>query len=103
MDTVSFLLNIFFAFISAVMGVVLGNWWTSKQFTKQRLAETQQLRSQLIQAFRFNIIRLNQMSGQLTSNPPIVPDYRLDTESVAHILFHGRDLFSNQVSIPVRK
>ena len=96
MDCVQILLNTFFAFLSAIAGVLIGNWWTGKQLSKLRLIETEQLCSQLIQAFRFNIIRLNQMSGQLTSNPPIVPDYRLDTEGVSHILFHGRDLFVNQ-------
>jgi hypothetical protein len=36
------------------------------------------------------------MEGELTSPRRMIPDYRLDTESVAHVLFHGRDLFDDE-------
>ena len=96
MDYLQILLNVFFAFVSAVMGVLIGNWYTKRQLVALRVSEKQQLRHKLIEAFQFNIARLNQMSEYLSSNSQIIPDFRLDTESVSHILFHGRELFDNE-------
>lgn len=96
MDKEQLLLNTFFAFLSALMGVILGVLYNNRRLRLFRVSETQELRRKLIKAFRFNIDRLKQMSGQLASQPPTIPDFRLDTESVAHILFHGRDLFANE-------
>jgi hypothetical protein len=96
MDCLQILLNVFFAFLSALMGVLIGNWYTKRQLAKFRISEKQQLRHKLVDAFRFNIARLNQMSEYLSSNSQIIPDFRLDTESVSHILFHGRELFDDQ-------
>jgi hypothetical protein len=92
-----FLLNLFFAALSAFLGVVMGVWYSKRQFVGLKNAEKKELRRKLIKAFRFNLDRLKQMEGQLTSKQrQEIPDYRLDTESVAHVLFHGRDLFGDE-------
>lgn len=93
MDCEQILLNTLFAFLSAFIGTLMGVYWAKCQFHKQNIFDRQQLRSDLIKSFRFNVDRLNQMSGQLSK--VIIPDYRLDTESLTHILFHGRELFDN--------
>lgn len=92
-----FLLNLFFAALSAFLGVVMGIWYSKRQFADLRITEKKELRHKLIKAFRFNLDRIKQMEGQLTSQQrQEIPDYRLDTESVAHILFHGRELFHDE-------
>ena len=93
MDCLQILLNTFFAFLSAVMGVMIGVWYSKREFALARITQKQQLKLDLIKAFKFNIDRLNQMSGQLAKSN--IPDYHLDTESVAHVLFNGRQLFDD--------
>lgn len=91
-----FLLNLFFAALSAFLGVVMGVWCSMRRLSELRVAKKKDLRRKLIKAFRFNLDRLKQMEGQLTTQQSQeIPDYRLDTESVAHVLFHGRDLFED--------
>ena len=90
------LLNLFFAALSAFLGVVIGVWYSKGELAKVRATEKQELRRKLIKAFLFNVERLKQMHAQLVSPPQEIPDYRLDTESVAHVLFHGRDLFDDE-------
>jgi hypothetical protein len=74
----------------------LGVCYERRELVRIRLAEKIELRRKLIKAFRFNVAGLKKMHGLLTSQPPIIPDYRLDTESVSHILFHGRNLFDDE-------
>jgi hypothetical protein len=95
MELSQFILNLFSAALSAFLGVIIGLWYSERKSVKLIASEKQGLRRKLIKAFRFNIERLKQMHGQLTSQDRIVPDYRLDTESVSHVLFHGRDLFDD--------
>lgn len=96
MSICEILLNLFFAALSAFLGVVIGVWYSRGELAKARAAEKIELRRKLIKAFQFNVERLKQMHGQLTSRQQVIPDYRLDTESVSHVLFHGRDLFDDE-------
>jgi hypothetical protein len=96
MTLCQFLLNLFFAVLSAFISVVAAIWYSKRELKKFREADKRELRRKLVKAFQFNIKGLEQMYGQLTSKPQIIPDYRLDTESISHILFHGRDLFGDE-------
>src|ERR1035437_217489 len=96
MTCLQFLLNIFFAALSGFLGVVMGVKHSKYEYARLRIIEKQELRRKLIKAFISNVAGINKMHGQLTSKPQIVPDYRLDTESISHILFHGRDLFDDE-------
>lgn len=94
-----FLLNLFFAALSAFLGVQMGVWYAKHDHANIQASEKQELRRKLIKAFQFNLKRLKQMSDQLTSKQIDIiniPDYCLDTESVSHILFHGRNLFDDE-------
>jgi hypothetical protein len=93
------LLNLLFAALSAFLGVLMGIWYSKKDFKTTRAAEKIELRHKLLLAFRFNIKGLEQMEKQLTPQQGgryVIPDYRLDTESISHILFHGRELFDDE-------
>jgi len=96
MTTAQLLLNLSLNIIGSLIGVVVAVWYSKREIRTFRMADKKELRRKLIKAFRFNLDRLKQMEGQLTEKRPAIPDYRLDTESVAHILFHGRDLFDNE-------
>jgi hypothetical protein len=97
MTTIEICWNLLFAAISAVFGVVVAVLYSNHELAKLKVSEKKELRRKLIKAFRFNIERLDQMEKQLVTPPrPEIPDYRLDTESVAHILFNGRDLFDGE-------
>jgi hypothetical protein len=91
-----FALNLFLNVVGSLIGVVVGVWYSRYELSKLRESEKKELRVRLIEAFKSNINGVQQMIGQLTSQPPCIPDYRLDTESIAHILFHGRDLFEDE-------
>jgi|GEM_PF-3302142 len=96
MNSVQLFLNVFFALFSAIAGVIIGNWYVRTEAEITLTNEKRRLRKELVKAFRFNIDRLNQMKGQLTGPSCEIPDYALETQSVAHILFHGRKLFNNE-------
>ena len=96
MTSSQFLLNLFFAVLSAFLSVVVAIWYSKRELEKFRQTDKQELRRKLIKALQFNVDRLKQMEGELTSSQQRIPDYRLDTESVAHVLFHGRDLFDDE-------
>ena len=96
MTTVQLILNLSLNIIGSLIGVVVAVWYSKREIRAFRIVDKKELRRKLIKAFRFNVDRLKQMEGQLTSPQQIIPDHRLDTESVAHILFHGRDLFDDE-------
>jgi hypothetical protein len=91
-----FLLNLFFAGLSAFLGVLLGVWWAKREWARDRESQRRLLRANLVKAFRFNLERLEQCLDYLQKDPPIIPNFRLDTATVIHILFTGRGLFADE-------
>jgi len=96
MTAAQFLLNIFFAALSAFMGVLLGVWWAKRQWAEEREAQRGLLRTHLIQAFRFNLDRLEQSLKYLEQATPVIPNFRLDTATVTYVLLTGRGLFEDE-------
>lgn len=101
MTTSQILLNLFFAVLGAVLGafvsVIVAIKYSKYELKRFRESDRIELRRQLVKEFQSNIKGLEKMRGQLSSKPNIIiPDYRMDTESIAHILFHGRKLFDDE-------
>lgn len=95
MTTEQLLWNLFFAFLSALAGTMLGVLWARWQWKRDRLAQAQQLRGNLIRAFQFNLERIAQCLEYLHSSPMVIPNFRLDTATPVHILLMGRGLFTD--------
>ena len=91
-----FFFNVFFAGLSAFMGVLLGVAWSNRQRKRDRKHQLQVLRDNLVKAFRSNLDRIAQCIAYLEKIPPIIPNFRLDTSTVVHILFNGRELYANE-------
>jgi hypothetical protein len=87
--------NLFFAFLSAFAGVVLGVLWAKRQWGKDRARQLQRLRANLIRAFRLNLERIDQCLEYLQRSDPVLPNFRLDAISVLHVLHGGRELFED--------
>jgi hypothetical protein len=83
----------FFALLGALAGVVIGVWFNERKADEAQWKEKQRLKAKLIDSFRFNLGEIKKMNAMLQGQPITVPDFRLDSESVGHILFHGQDLF----------
>lgn len=96
MTVSQFLLNLFFAGLSAFLGVLLGVWWAKRQWAKDRESQSRLLRANLVKAFRLNLERIQQSLEYLQQTPPVIPNFRLDTATVIHILFAGRGLFTDE-------
>ena len=90
------ILNLFFAGLSACLGLLLGVWWAKRQLARDRQRQLESLRANLIKAFRFNLARIDQCLDYLQKKPPVIPNFRLDTETVIYILFSGRGLFPDE-------
>ena len=88
--------NLFFAFLSALSGVVIGILWGRRQLASDRAQRIEILRANLVKAFRFNLDRIDQCLDYLQRAPPVIPNFRLDTATPTHILLMGRELFSDQ-------
>lgn len=85
--------NLFFAFLSAFAGTVLGVIWARRQWQRERTLQAQHLRDNLIKAFRFNLDRIGQCLSYLQRPQPVIPNFRLDAATPTHILLAGRELF----------
>ena len=88
--------NLFFAFLSALAGVVIGILWGRRQVARDRAERIRILRTNLVTAFRFNLDRIDQCLDYLQRSPPVIPNFRLDTATPTYILMTGRDLFSDE-------
>ena len=87
--------NLFFAFLSALAGVVLGVLWARQKFRKDRALRLEHLRESLIRAFRLNLDRIEQCLDYLQRPSPVIPNFRLDASSVMSVLQNGRELFED--------
>ena len=82
--------------VGGFAGFVIGILWSNRQFRQERIEQSKLLRKNLIKGFRFNLDRIQQSLGYLQKNEPIIPNFRLDTSTVGHILFTGRNLFPDE-------
>jgi hypothetical protein len=96
MTTAQFLLNLLLNIIGSLIGVVVGVWWAKVQWRKDREAQTKVLRANLVKAFRLTLGGIQQALDFLQQSSPIIPNYRLDTATIGHILYSGRSLFSDE-------
>lgn len=96
MTTEQLLWNLLFAFLSAFAGTVFGVLWARRQWKRDHLARARQLRANLVKAFRFNLDRITQCLDYLQRSPAVIPNFRLDAATPAHILLTGRDLFVDE-------
>lgn len=85
-----------YATISALIGVIIGIGWAKRQWRREREADRQALKQNIVKAFRLSLGGIDQCIKFLTSAPPIIPNYRLDSLTVSHLLLSGRGLFHNQ-------
>lgn len=96
MTPCALLWNLFFAFLSALAGVVLGVLWAKREWRKERAAEKERLRANLMRAFRLNLDRIEQCLDYLQRPEPVIPNFQLDPASVMFVLLGGRELFQCQ-------
>lgn len=96
MTLCALLWNLFFAFLSALAGVVLGVLWAKREWRKERAAERDRLRANLVRAFRLNLDRIEQCLDYLQRPDPVIPNFQLDPASVMFVLLGGRELFKSQ-------
>ena len=87
--------DFFYALFSALTGVIIGVLWAEWKWKRQYTKENIRLRANLVQAFRFNLDRLTQSIGYMKNPQRVVPNFRLDTPIVNHLLFGGRKLFDD--------
>lgn len=95
MTVAQFTWNVFFAFLSAFAGVVIGVLWARRQARRERERREATLRANLVRAFRFNLDRIAQCLDYLHRPQPVIPNFRLDSSTPAHILLIGGDLFGD--------
>jgi hypothetical protein len=83
-------------FIGSFIGLVIGVLWSDWKWKRDRAEQSKLLRSNLVKSFRFNLDRIQQCLDYLHKTPPLIPNFRMDTSTVGHILFTGRDLFRGE-------
>jgi hypothetical protein len=88
-----FLWSLFLNVLGSLIGLGAGVLLTKRQWKRERVEQTKALRVHLIKAFRSVLSGIEQGLGFLQSKPPTIPNYRLDTVTIGHILLNGRDLF----------
>ena len=85
-----------YATISALIGVLIGIGWTNRKWKLELEADRQALKQNIVKAFRSNLGGIDQAIKFLTGTPQIIPNYRLDSLTISHLLLSGRDLFHDQ-------
>ncbi len=93
MTSEQLLWNLFFAFVSAFSGVMLGVLWSRRQWRREIAAQAKRLREHLVAAFRFNLERIDQCLDYLGREDPVIPNFRLDTATPTYVLLSGRHHF----------
>jgi len=83
--------------IASLIAFLLGVGWAKRQWKKDQEHLAKNLRIQLVKAFKSAVSGLDQGLGFLKSNPPTIPNYRIDTATISHILLNGRDLTSEDL------
>src|SRR5260221_7010868 len=82
-----------YATISALIGAGIGIAWAKRQWRLKLEAERQALKQNIVKAFRSNLGGIDQAIKFLTGTPQKIPNYRLDSLTVSHLLLSGRELF----------
>ena len=89
--------DIFWAAAGAGLGTILGVWFNEREKEDSRNKEKERLKRNLIDSLEFNLIEIDKMIESIETKSGEgsvwIPDNYLDSESVAHVLFHGKDLF----------
>lgn len=85
-----------YATISALIGVIIGIGWAKRKWRLELEADRQALKQNIVKAFRSNLGGIDQCIKFLTGTPQIIPNYRLDSLTVSHLLLSGRGLFHDQ-------
>ena len=83
----------------AVLGLIVGLSYSNIATWVTRTSRQKTARSKLAKAYRFNLDRIIQMLGQLSSAPPEIPNYPFDTDPIKTVLFYGDDLLGTPVEI----
>lgn len=86
------------ALVGAIMGSVISAALTHWQWRKKLAAERALLRRNILKSFRFALKGIDQCLGMLTASQPVIPNFKLDAPTVAHLLYTGRDLFRNEAT-----
>jgi hypothetical protein len=95
MTAAQFAWNVFFAFLSALAGVVIGVLWAGRQAKREQKKRAALLRANLKKSFRFNLDRIDQCLDYLQRPQPVIPNFRLDAATPAHILLLGGELMGD--------
>src|SRR6266567_8801455 len=91
-----FLWSLFLNVLGSLIGLGVGVWLTRRQWNRERDEQAKILRVHLIKAFRSALGGIEQALRFLQSEPPTIPNYRLDTATIGHILLNGRNLFPTE-------
>jgi hypothetical protein len=79
--------------IGTLLGFVVGVLWAEWKSRRERAAQAKLLRANLVKACKFALDGIDKCLEYLLREQPVIPNFRLDSASVGHILFTGRDLF----------
>src|SRR6267143_485063 len=85
-----------YAAISALIGVIIGIGWAKRKWRLELEAGRRALKQNIVSAFRSNLGGIEQAIKFLTGTPQRIPNYRLDSLTVSHLLLSGRELFHDQ-------
>jgi hypothetical protein len=89
--------DFFWAAAGAGLGTIFGVWFNEREKADSRNKEKARLRQNLIDSFEFNLVEIDKMINSIETKSGErsvwIPDNYLDSESVTHVLFHGKDLF----------
>jgi hypothetical protein len=81
-------------FIGSLLGLVFGVLWVEWRARRDRATQARLLRANLVKACKFALGGIDKCLEFLLKESK-VPNVRLDSASIGHILFTGRDLFEN--------
>jgi hypothetical protein len=84
-----------YGIISAIIGALIGIWWTKRQFVIEKVELREKCVECLKSCIKFNLERLRQAKEQLDQN--VVPNYPLDTAQFNHWLAQSHDSLSPEL------
>lgn len=90
----AFFINMFFSALGALLGVVGGVIFQEKREADILASKRRNLRRKIIEVFQFNLIEMGKMLSHIERGE--VPTFRLDSDSMLHLLFHGPELFEER-------
>lgn len=81
------------SFVGALIGIILGSLLSQWQWNQKLKRDKKILKANISTVFNFNLDRIRQCIDYL-ENKNLIPNFLLDVNSVNHVLFKGRELFS---------